>query len=342
MIYMEAAMLLLLLALGIISSISDIKFGVIYNRVLLPFAVVGVILCGIYYIWFAKEYFFSFLINTGIVSFISLLLFFIHSFAGGDSKLLIVLSLLYPARCYLVYHDSRLTLLSAICFALLFSYVYLLICTIVNISRGRIRISKTYVKNNALHFLGTYIRILPYILLLNLVFRVISLKLIQVNSFVILFSCFALAFLVGKYDVLKKWYLVVPVLAIDVALSIYLKVIPISINPLNYLFVLIIMLLQMTMKTGIYEVICTSNVQEGMILSTESSLLMQKSRVRNLPAVSKEDLRNRLTATEAEAVKRWENSSTGLSEIKIVKKIPFAVFILLGYVIYFVLWRFVL
>lgn len=339
MIYLEAVMLLLLLVLGVISSISDIKFGVIYNKVLCVFAIVGVILCGVYYIWFAKEYFILFLINMGIVAFISLLLFFMHSFAGGDSKLLIVLTLLYPARCYLIYHGSRLTLLSVICFALLFGYFYLLINTVVNISKGRIKITRTYVKQYSLYFLNSYIRILPYILLLNLIFRIISLKIVPVNSFVILFTCFAVAFLVGKYEVLKKWYFVVSALVVDIALSIYLKVLPISINPANYLFVLIIMLLQITMKTGIYEVISTSSVKKGMILSTESSLLMQKSRVRNLPGISKEDLRSRLTETQAEAVIRWEKSTTGLSEIKIVKKIPFAVFILLGYVVYFVLWR---
>lgn len=339
MIYIEATMLFLLLILGVICGISDIKSGVIFNKVLLGFALAGFMLSAVYYIWFAKEYFFLFLINIGLVALISLILFFSHSFAGGDSKLMIVMALFYPAGCYMVYHESRLTLLAVICFAFLFGYFYLLVCTVINISQGKIKITKTYVKKYSLHFLSTYIRVLPYIVLLNLVFRVISLKVIAVNSFVILFSCFVLAFLVGKYAVLKKWYIVVSVLAIDIALSIYLKVLPISINPLNYLFVLIIMLLQMTMKTGIYEVINTSDVKKGMILSTESSLLMQKSRVRNLPEISKEDLRSRLTETQADAVKRWEKSATGLSEIRIVKKIPFAVFIFLGYAVYFVLWR---
>ncbi|MCD8216029.1 MAG: hypothetical protein LUC97_10385 [Clostridiales bacterium] len=47
-----------------------------------------------------------------------------------------------------------------------------------------------------------------------------------------------------------------------------------------------------------------------------------------------EDIRSKITEEEAESIKRWENSKYGQHEIIIVRKIPFAIFISIGTVIY--------
>lgn len=57
---------------------------------------------------------------------------------------------------------------------------------------------------------------------------------------------------------------------------------------------------------------------------------MQKSQVRGLPRITTEDLDARLSKNEAESVKRWEFSKYGQPTITIVRKVPFAVFILIG------------
>ena len=75
------------------------------------------------------------------------------------------------------------------------------------------------------------------------------------------------------------------------------------------------------------------------ILSVYSSMIMQHSRVKGLPGLSTEDLKSRLTEDEAESIKRWGKTEKGLSEIAVVRRIPFAVFIFLGYITYFVIWR---
>ena len=78
-----------------------------------------------------------------------------------------------------------------------------------------------------------------------------------------------------------------------------------------------------------------------MILSAFSSMMMQSSKITGLPGISTEDLRNRLTEEEAESVRRWGKSAKGVSEVSIVKKIPFAIFLAMGYACYFVIWRIV-
>ena len=74
-----------------------------------------------------------------------------------------------------------------------------------------------------------------------------------------------------------------------------------------------------------------------MILTTASSVLMQGSRVRGLPGVSSEDLRNRLTETEIDSIKRWA-SGRNVTRISIVKKIPFAFFLVIGFWLYLAAW----
>ena len=54
-------------------------------------------------------------------------------------------------------------------------------------------------------------------------------------------------------------------------------------------------------------------------------------------AFSTEDLKSRLTSEEIESIKIWAKA-TRTQELTIVKKIPFAVFIAIGFVSYFVLW----
>ena len=338
MIWVESILFVLLFSLGGISSYSDIRHGLVYNRILLWFLIPGAILDVVYYVFFAPTLFLLFVLNNVIISVVSLVLFFTKSFAGGDSKLLIVISLLYPARFYFSYGDSRLTLLFALCFALFFGYVYLLAFSISGLLRKRQKVPKGYVKSYLSSFGKSYITIFPYIILLNLCAKLFSDYLFTVNTFILMGICFVLAWTVNRIHILKKWYFVVPVIAADIGLSIWQKTIPFSVRPMSYLFTLVIILFQMTIKTGLYETIPTVSVKKGMILSTASSLLMQNSRVKNLPPISSENLGDRLTEEEAASVRRWATSSKGTETVAVMKKVPFAVFIILGYLCYLIIW----
>lgn len=97
--------------------------------------------------------------------------------------------------------------------------------------------------------------------------------------------------------------------------------------------------MRILIATQSYQVIQTALVRPGMILSTASSMQFIASRVKGLPGISTEDLRSRLTEEQAESIKRWEHSAKGQPQITIVRKIPFAIFISLGFVLYYLLWR---
>jgi len=86
-----------------------------------------------------------------------------------------------------------------------------------------------------------------------------------------------------------------------------------------------------------YKDIPTSSVESGMILSSATTLLFQTSSVRHLPTNYSEDMSARLTEEEANAVRRWEHSVKGKPSVIIVRKIPFAVFIPLGFLLFIII-----
>ena len=68
MIIIEILLLIALAAVGVIASITDIREGRIYNKLLLKFLVVAFVLDAIYYGYFARDLFCLFILNFGIIS----------------------------------------------------------------------------------------------------------------------------------------------------------------------------------------------------------------------------------------------------------------------------------
>lgn len=337
MILLEVISFALAIALCIICTKSDLTVGKIYNKVLAVFAVLAVIIDGIYYGCFARDIFFDFLPNFCIITIISLYLFYSHSFAGGDCKMSIVLSLLYPARYYLVYGTTITTLFFSLGFAVFAGYVYLLALAIIQLIKKEVSFTAAYIKGMIFNFIKSYFSAMAYITLLNCILLNLNGMGIYLNVWISRFICLSIAFFIGRFKVLSKFYLVIPVYSIVLLISLFTKTIPISFNPENYLLVLVLLICQITIKTSIYTNVKVNELKKGMILSTLSSILMQKSITKGLPKVSTEDLKSRLNDEEIESIKLWARA-TRTDELTVVKKIPFAVFISIGFIIYFAIW----
>ena len=73
-----------------------------------------------------------------------------------------------------------------------------------------------------------------------------------------------------------------------------------------------------------------------MILSSFSSVLMQTSITPGLPGVSTENLKSRLTSEEVDSIQIWAKA-THTQSLTVVKKIPFAIFISIGFLCYCIL-----
>lgn len=337
MCFLEIVSLCLIAFLCFLCTKSDMREGIIYNRILVIFFVSAIVIDSIYYGIYAQDIFFDFLFNLLVVSVVSLYLFYTHSFAGGDCKMTIVLALLYPARYYFLYGNSNITLVFAIGFAILAGYIYLLASSIQAIITKKVKFTREYIKNFLLSFLKSYISAMIYIALFNCLLVFCDRHGLFVNMWFSWFVCLIIAWCVGRFPIFKKNALLVLVVATTVAISIVMKIVPISLNPENYTLVLVLLLCQMTIKTTIYENVYVDQLQKGMILSTFSSTLMQTSITKGLPEISTEDLKSRLTPSEIDSIKIWAKA-THTKELTVVKKIPFAIFISIGFLSYFILW----
>ncbi len=337
MIIIEILLMVAMVSLGVITSISDTREGRINNKTLRIFTVGAAVLDLIYYGCFAKDLLFLFLLNFGIIALISLILFYTHSFAGGDCKLSLVMALLYPANYCFVYGKADATLFFALCIAILYGYFYLLGFSIYALIRGLTQITKEYVRNYIGSFLKSFISATGYICAFNLLIICISWHGLYVNEWAVRMGSMMLAWLIGKNAFLQKWPMICGIYVFDFITGRYLEIIPFSFNPENYVLVVVLLLCQMTIRTSLYENVKISDLKKGMILSSFSSVLMQNSRVRGLPPVSSEDLKSRLTEEQIASIGRWADSRN-VESVTIVRKIPFAVFIFAGFLSYFIIW----
>lgn len=335
--WMEVIYLLVMLSLCALVIKSDLSEGMVYNKTLLIYGIVAVVLDVVYYGFFQHEMLISFAINCLVVSITALILFYTHCFAGGDCKLLMILVLLFPANCYMTYGNSLITMVFTIGFAVFYGYIYLLIESIYLLIKKKNRISGTYVKNSLFLFVKSFFCALIYISGVNLIIRVISTQGINIPVWIIRIICIGCSLLVGKKAIFRKKRMLGVVILIDIILSIMLKMIPFSIYPENYILVVTLLVCQLTIRTSLYEEIPVIDLKKGLILTMGTTMMMQTSRVRGLPGISSEDLRNRLTEDEVESVKRWAKGKK-VDTVTIVKKIPFAAFIACGFISYWIFW----
>jgi preflagellin peptidase FlaK len=238
----------------------------------------------------------------------------------------------------MIYRGSNLTLIFAIGIAIIYGYFYLLISAIWSLIRKKNSLTVQYIKNYVVGFVKSFVLATIYISVITLWVIFASRKGVSINIWVTRAGCMVLAWLVGKNGIFRKWYMIGAAVIIGVILSFALQMIPFSVNLENYILVIILLLCQMMIKTNLYEEVKLIELKKGMILSTFSSIMMQGSRVRGLPSVSSEDLRDRLTQEQVESILRW-GEGKNIETVSVVKKIPFAVFLSLGYISYLVLWR---
>lgn len=112
-------------------------------------------------------------------------------------------------------------------------------------------------------------------------------------------------------------------------------------NLSTYPLIMAVILYQHAVSMYNYQLIPTLSVTKGMVLSADTIMSFLPSRVKGLPTNPDESLSSKITLDEAEAIKRWAVSSKGCDSIWIVRKVPFAIMIEIGFVIW-VLVRMVL
>lgn len=189
-----------------------------------------------------------------------------------------------------------------------------------------------------LSFIKRYIQCSVYLTLLNMIY-ILIIPNIYINNmiFFMLINLF-LVLTIFKYKIFYKLLVFIPTAFAMVILAIILRF-----NTINsfdykvYVLLLFVIIFRKISEKYNYTEIQTSDIKPGMILSFGTIILFKKSKVNGLPQNTTEDMRSKISVEEAKSIIRWEKSKYGEKTVIIVRKMPFAIFIILGILSYVII-----
>ena len=337
MYIVEGLLLTVLFLTCAYSSITDIKYGIIPNKILLIAGLLSGLLNLLYYSFWGREYFVVFAIDFMILVLLSVAMYAFNLWAAGDSKLLFLVVFAIPSRLY----DTGAGIAPAIfiivfTFSISFLYVVLESLVIRIKSGDKIQFPST---NSVFEFVKNYAYILLYLTAVNYLLLYLFPSFVRQNSSLVAIGGLLLSIAIYKYPIFYNRLIVLTVAILDaVIITIYGLHYGFSApNLRTYLYVAAVLFLRSISEKYNYLVIPTSSVKPGMILSFSTVAAMSASRVHGLPKSTTEDMRSRISQEEADSIIRWQNSKYGMAEITIVRKIPFAIFMTLGLLVFLLL-----
>lgn len=335
MIFIEALLITVLCCTCCYVTVTDLKKGIIQNKVLLIAGTIGLFANAVYYAFFARDLVLAFVLNLIVMIVLSVALYALHIWAAGDSKLLMLTIFLIPTR---IYYEGNYVTATTVILIIIFSIAYLFVLAeslYLGINQKNIfKINK--LKPDIKLMLFQYIKCTCLVTIFSFIMRVClpefynsNLELMMlINMLIVLFS-YGIKFLDKP---LPLTILVVVSIAsyicsngMDFNLKESLK---------TYPLVLVVLILRLFAEKYNYKTIPTSQVEKGMVLAYSTVLLFMPSNIKGLPKETTEDIRSKINEEEVASIKRWENSKFGQGEISIVRKIPFAIFISIGTLIY--------
>lgn len=340
---------------GIYSSLTDLKNNKIYNKMLLKAILFGgiiqvgniirLIIMNRLNINNLAVLMLSFLV--GVIG--SFLLYKNELWAAGDSKLFTVLLMMLPIQYildakYFFTIDFNI-LLTIFCIAyiwIIFETIYLLFNDInkgkfITILKENFSIEKRFLFLNYFkNFTSRYLFIYFFILNLNNIMMNSFLEFYKYNRAIfMLLNIFAITKILNIIKDKKMLSISTIILIMYTGIDIYInkKVEKFS-YAINYTYLLLIIVVIAFRYLGTlynYKQVMVKDLKQGMILSFTTIVKFQNSRVKGLPKITYENTKSRLSEDEVDSIIRWSKSKYGQDFVIIVRHIPFAPFIFLGF-----------
>ena len=325
----EIIQICLVAFLCVYATITDLKRGKISNKLIIVFLIIGALIDFVFYK--ANSFLIqTFLINVAIMVIVSLLLYLAHIWAAGD------ISILYPIR-FTISNAGFLLEVLIPAYAFVFSFLFLIGDSIYQTIKRKESLSINEiiakVKRNIWSYLASCIYVLTFLKVEILLENFYDLKL---GYWKILLNICLLA-IISSVKILKNRFVVIGVGTASIVLSLISGVWEMNLQRLGYYtLVVILMIIKSYIEQYNYEEINVNDLKKGQILSTGSSILINRYKAENLPGISTEDMRSRLTDVEVNVVKELAKKKKDLRIITIVRKIPFAIFISIGTIVFFI------
>lgn len=330
--------------LGVVSTITDFKNKKIYNKNIIYALMASLFIYIVLWKQITVQYITNYCINIIISVIISFSFYYFKIWSAGDAKLFLAIIIIIP---YNIYNVEKTNLFPAlylliIIFSIGFFYVVLETLVLWVKDKKRIQVFKLKIKNIKQiiinYFMGYFVILFINNITLKFVpdFRINNGGLMLICNMLILFFLYRIIKGKRKALIIMSLFLIANLTYYFIfGLRIY------AINLKMFVFVLSIMLFRSFAEKYNYEEIRIENLKPRMILSFESVLKFYSSRVKGLPHSTDETTDSRLTTNEVNSIKRWSKTRKGQDTIVIVRHMPFAPFILIGEIMFFIFRLFI-
>lgn len=316
-----------------ISSITDFRYGKIYNRILkIGFLAGGMV--EIVYLSGNPRFIPVYILNLLAAFFLGFGFFKFKFWGAGDAKLWLLVAFLFPYEQYFRTEYMIVPVMNIFMIIFAIAYFYVLFESLVLFLKKKKIIQGVYQKTNYKDFLLQFFWGFSLISLLSWVLQ-ITLKqyFFQNQLFFSMTFLLLLQWLSGK-NIKRKGFCTAVMAAVYIGVELLGHQVHFRQYLVNLIIILIVLFMQKAGAKYNYQEIAAEEVKEGMILSQMTVAGFQISRVKNLPQFTDETTKSRISKEEADAVRRWKTSKYGKASVVIVSILPFAVFEFLGVLIY--------
>ena len=187
MIICESALIGIIFMLGIYTSVTDIRYGIVSNKSIILALAAGTLVNIFYYLRYEETFVKLYFVNLTGMIILSVLLYGFHFWAAGDSKLLICMTALIPAR---LYETGNMVLVPGIyLFVMIFllAYIYVLSESVIYLFGQKKRYQgNKLTRQKVKSFVVQYLISMLYLTALGSVWRVFFERLYDEN--IILFT----------------------------------------------------------------------------------------------------------------------------------------------------------
>lgn len=322
---MTSAYLALMLFTAGLGAFTDIRSGRVKNIHLIIALSVWIVLAlsEAFFLHSSSINIFPLALNV-ILSAVTAVIFYLTDiWAPGDCKLYIIISLIFPARAYVVREGNIFPALDFVVYAFALGYIFLLAMTFSHKNAANMNLRPNF---SIKHYLSILVNA-GTISFLNILLNTFAPQFFYANQVLCILSSSALIFILQrKADTARKiigFTGIIYILCQSILLGSWLNT---CVNiTLSLVVALAIEIISSRIRANTYREISGDEVRPGMILSFTSLWAMRKCSDSELPKTTTENRRSRLTQRQAEAVQTWCRNAH--SSVIIVEMMPFAPFI---------------
>lgn len=340
LVYLQSFMALLM---GIWATITDFREKKIYNKTIIYGVIISFILYIVMWKQIDMELIKNYAINLSISIVISFLFFYFKIWAAGDAKLFIAMIIMIPFELYEVDTTNIFPGIYLLIIIFSIAFLYVVVETIYLWAKDSEKFQKfktiKFNINTIKDWLEKYFMGYFIILLINNIIYLLFPTFQEQNGALMLVCNMLILIFLYRIIQSKKQTIIVTTISI-IFNVIYYIIMKFNIYPINikmFIIVIAIMIFRDISEKYNYECIKIENLKPRMILSYGSVLKFYSSRIKGLPKQTTETTDSRLTSDEVNSIKRWSKSAKGDDSIVVVRHMPFAPFMLIGEIIFFVL-----